>query len=491
MYIGYKKCQDGRIVKFSISEEYIHNANRKDIVNKDYAQMRCSRGRVLKIYDMHNKKNTFKKAYQLDDEREYWHGNPVKYVVGKIHEPYPQNPGYDMANGRGIHYFLTKTPAFYWRYKPETGLSKSWHENGQRKERYTYEDGKKNGPYKLWYENGQIQESGTYKNNKKDGLIKSWEQTGELREIRKYINGLTINKLKYEDISDEVSFVKNILTRIKQGEDCVDERYDNNTTALMIASEYSSFGCSNNDVRSLIASGAIIDLALDTNTKWTALHCAVAECGLTSSIKTVRILIDAGADVQAPWNKNSNLMHLATTYAKESSSVEAITELAKAGVSINDRDEYDQSPLIITLALSNNSSSLEAARELIRLGADPNGKSKYGLSASAIMLAACERDVELVKSLIDIGAYINYEDLMFIKERENIDEDIEAILIEQIRKVRAGDSGIIIVKYDGMDSKAIELAIQNTVSELRKTFVNSELASIQLNRGSSDTSKDD
>ena len=73
MHIGYKKCQDNRIVKLEITGQ--HNEDRKDIVDKNYAPMRCSQAKVIEIYDMHDK------SVKYDEAMSFY--KSLKYKVGE------------------------------------------------------------------------------------------------------------------------------------------------------------------------------------------------------------------------------------------------------------------------------------------------------------------------------------------------------------------------------------------------------------------------
>ena len=77
-YIGYKKCQNNKIVKLEILG--YTNAKRKGITKKDFAKMRCSRAFVLDIYDMFDENKKYDSACGLHDKN-------FLYKVGEIVEP--------------------------------------------------------------------------------------------------------------------------------------------------------------------------------------------------------------------------------------------------------------------------------------------------------------------------------------------------------------------------------------------------------------------
>jgi uncharacterized protein DUF5758 len=115
MHIGYKKCQGGRIVELEILGE--HNEDREDIIDKDYAKMRCSMARVLKIMAFWDETKTFDTACGL-------HDLSFVYRVGEIVEPTEDfDRDLDKVCASGIHYFLTKEPAYVWDHTLQTGVN--------------------------------------------------------------------------------------------------------------------------------------------------------------------------------------------------------------------------------------------------------------------------------------------------------------------------------------------------------------------------------
>ena len=180
-HIGYKKCQDGRIVVLEILGE--HNENRAGIVDERFAKMRCSMARVSDIYNMHNPELEYEEAFGIYDKT-------FRYTLGEVLEPvneFDENLGKVCASG--IHYFLTKEPAYYWKYKPFYGLFKSWHSNGQMHARCTYKNRKEDGLYEVWNSNGQMTNRYFCKNGEYDGLYKEWNLNGRIWKRCTYKNG--------------------------------------------------------------------------------------------------------------------------------------------------------------------------------------------------------------------------------------------------------------------------------------------------------------
>ena len=180
-HIGYKKCRDGRIVVLEILGE--HNKDRESVVNEQFAKIRCSRARVIEIYNMHDPEIKYEEAFGIYDKA-------FKYTVGEVVEPINKfKKNRNIVCASGIHYFLTEEPAYYWKYEPKNDLYKSWHENGQMWERSTYKNGKRDGLYEAWYSNGRALKRCTYENEKPNGLYESWHSNGKMSGRRTYENG--------------------------------------------------------------------------------------------------------------------------------------------------------------------------------------------------------------------------------------------------------------------------------------------------------------
>ena len=180
-HIGYKKCQGGRIVVLEILGK--NNEEREGIVDKRFAEMRCSKARVIRIYDMHDPSIEFEEAFGL-------YNKLFRYAVGETVEP--KEPFCEDLNKvceEGIHYFLREEPAYFWDHRPDNGMYEIWHENGQMLMRCTCRNGKGNGLYEEWHENGQIKQRCTFKNGKIDGLIELWHNNGQMCKRCTFKNG--------------------------------------------------------------------------------------------------------------------------------------------------------------------------------------------------------------------------------------------------------------------------------------------------------------
>lgn len=182
-HIGYKKIRDDYIVKLAILPDGINNECRNGVERKNakYAKYRCSKAKVLDIYN----KDTGERVdvgYSIYDKY-------FSYKVGEIVEVKNYDEELEVVCTRGIHYFLSEECAYF--FDKYTGFYKSWYENGQLAIQTTYgKNGQNDGLYETWHENGQLRSRTTYKNGVIDGVSKLWDKNGQLCEQCYYNNGL-------------------------------------------------------------------------------------------------------------------------------------------------------------------------------------------------------------------------------------------------------------------------------------------------------------
>jgi antitoxin component YwqK of YwqJK toxin-antitoxin module len=116
-------------------------------------------------------------------------------------------PSKDLVERDGIKYEVNSQTPF-------TGVSVSYHENGQLMYKGAYKDGNKEGLwmwyhqngelwskgnfkdgmfignlYESYYDNGQLMSKENYKDGKRDGLYESFQRNGQLETKSCYVNG--------------------------------------------------------------------------------------------------------------------------------------------------------------------------------------------------------------------------------------------------------------------------------------------------------------
>jgi antitoxin component YwqK of YwqJK toxin-antitoxin module len=215
IHIGYKKCRDNKLVILEILGE--NNEERDGVSDKYYAKMRCSKAKVLWIFDMDDDTIQYDEAYGIYNPK-------FRYEVGQIVEPDHFNPNLNTICGGGIHYFLSSDGAYMYNLNPHSakytgqyenrnntgnllgrinlidgkrhGFQEIYYLNGQLKTREEYEHGKLVGSKEKWYDNGQIMEF-----IHSHGLCEKWYKNGQIKERSNYENGRQTGDVEtwYED----------------------------------------------------------------------------------------------------------------------------------------------------------------------------------------------------------------------------------------------------------------------------------------------------
>ena len=62
--------------------------------------------------------------------------------------------------------------------KPFTGITVSYHENGQLEYTGIYKDGKEEGLHETYHENGQLEYKTNFKDGIQDGLVERYDENG-------------------------------------------------------------------------------------------------------------------------------------------------------------------------------------------------------------------------------------------------------------------------------------------------------------------------
>ena len=86
----------------------------------------------------------------------------------------------------------------------EDGLSQSWHENGQKSKKETYDNfGIKYGLSTEWYEDGQKWIEGTYKGGMLNGLYTVWYENGQRSSVTTWKNDEIISGKCWDEDGNE------------------------------------------------------------------------------------------------------------------------------------------------------------------------------------------------------------------------------------------------------------------------------------------------
>ena len=164
---------------------------------------------------------------------------------------------------------------------------------------------------------------------------------------------------------------------------------------------------SENTVKLLIEAGA--DLNLQSNGGETALIFASCFSNTTSTENTVKMLIDAGADLNIQANNGDTALIFACANIGTSSTEKTVKMLIDAGADLNKQSNNGGTALTIACCFSNTTSSENTVKMLIDAGADLNIQANNG--ETALIFACCFSNrtstENTVKMLINAGADLN------------------------------------------------------------------------------------
>ena len=201
----YKSCGD-YVVSMKKLADTICNESRKGIVDPLHAKFRADKLLVISIQHKFSGK-IIDRIQNTSYHKQIW------YVVSEVVSVLDYCLNLEEVCAQGIHYYLSKDPAFYWGNRQLHGLKIFWHDNGQKYEECNYVDGKIHGvyrswwlngnkheerihetgqlygPYQSWYDNGQKHEKSSYVQGKLDGSYQSWYDNGQKRMECSYIIG--------------------------------------------------------------------------------------------------------------------------------------------------------------------------------------------------------------------------------------------------------------------------------------------------------------
>jgi ankyrin repeat protein len=190
-------------------------------------------------------------------------------------------------------------------------------------------------------------------------------------------------------------------------------------------------------IKRLIAAGADVNAPYGCNPKLRPLHFA-------RNVGIVKLLIAAGADVNAPCGYKRPL-HFA-----RSSGIAKL--LIAAGADVNARDSSGKTPLF-------KARSSNIVKVLIAAGADVNALSKF--TGQSPLLEHCERrcDIEILKLLVAAGADINATNnsgetpLRFFVNRGHDQEHVLRFFIDSGADIEQS------LTYEGMDKVVARMLI--------------------------------
>lgn len=162
--------------------------------------------------------------------------------------------------------------------------------------------------------------------------------------------------------------LRQVVKLLERGTD-VDYRDENGWTALM----HASFSGETEVVRVLLDAGADVNYLVEGDA-------ALGVAAIAASVDTVQVLLDAGANVNVRLAVGSTPLWLASARGpanKRRPDTEVINALIQAGADVNASAEDGRTPLMVaSIALS-----ADVVEALIRAGADVNAQTNDGQTA--------------------------------------------------------------------------------------------------------------
>ena len=144
---------------------------------------------------------------------------------------------------------------------------------------------------------------------------------------------------------------------------------DGGSTPLMFATGHSNTTSSLDTVKLLLDRGA--DINHQNMYGWTPLMHASRYSNTDSSINTVKLLLDRGANINIQNSSGRTALMFATGESNHDSSLDTAKLLLNEGADVNIQDNIGNTALIYASKLSNKQSSIETVSLLLEYGADP------------------------------------------------------------------------------------------------------------------------
>ncbi len=110
---------------------------------------------------------------------------------------------------------------------------------------------------------------------------------------------------------------------------------------------------------------------------WTALMLAAHKSNTTSSIDTVKLLLEHGADVNLKNDNGWTALMLAARYSYKDNNIDTVKLLIEYGANINHKNNIDWTILMYTARNPFGSDNFEIIKLLLKCGADPDSIDCY------------------------------------------------------------------------------------------------------------------
>jgi antitoxin component YwqK of YwqJK toxin-antitoxin module len=194
--LGYKVAKHGDkrvLITLEIPDDAKTNVGRKYVVDKQKAKHRTNKAKVVSIEDADGK------SYETANTSIY-DAKKLTYKIGEVIQEPAFDPTLEIVCSEGIHFFLDKHVAEVYGWVPPkdwTGVWEEWYDNGQMKEKKTFERGVVVGTSTEWYESG-VKKSESIGLGENKLKLTIYYPTGEkeYESIRDIVDGNQIYNLK-------------------------------------------------------------------------------------------------------------------------------------------------------------------------------------------------------------------------------------------------------------------------------------------------------
>ena len=143
---------------------------------------------------------------------------------------------------------------------------------------------------------------------------------------------------------------------------------------------------------------------------WTALMISARNSNTFSTIETIRLLIDANANVNLQKNNGSTALILASMYSNRDSTTATVQLLVDSGANPNLQNNDGETALTLELERT-TSNKIDTTKILLNAGANPNLQD-HNLKTPLMNILAWndENNIPIIRLFIDAGANLNLQD---------------------------------------------------------------------------------
>ena len=165
----------------------------------------------------------------------------------------------------------------------------------------------------------------------------------------------------------------------------------------------------------------------------TALNLACGCITFASNLKTIKILLENGADSNIPDNYGYTPLISAVIFGTDDKIYETVLLLMKHGANPNLKDNNGMTALMHSTLLTLSETNLEIVKLLLENKSNPNIQDKNGLNALTMLLKNCYKysTLDTMVLLLDYKTIINIDDI-YSQVDDNPNEKISKAILDLI-----------------------------------------------------------